>query len=179
MTSTSIAYTDRPGLEEHGEYFGRYVAQTPEGDVLETLARQIGETSSFLAGLGEERSNFRYAADKWSIKQVVGHLVDCERVFAYRALRFARGDAQALPGFEQDDYVTVANFDERTLASLIEEFEAVRRATLLLFDSLDAEAWLRLGGASGAPISVRAVPWILAGHELHHMAVIRDRYLAD
>ena len=170
-------HSQRPTPAEHGPYFGRYVALAPEGDILATLATQIGETTSSLAGLDEERGNFRYAEGKWSLKQVIGHLMDCERVFAYRALCFARGDATPLPGFEQDDFVVVADFDARSLASLAAEFDLIRRTSLALFENLDEQAWTRPGHASGTDLTVRAVPWILAGHELHHMGVIRERYL--
>lgn len=168
---------ERPDAGEHGEYFGRYVARVPDGDVLATLRRQAGETAALLADFGEARGGFRYAAGKWSVKEVVGHLVDCERVFVYRALTFARGDRGPLPGFEQDDFVRDANFDARTLASLAEELALVRRSSLALFEGLDEDAWLRSGHANDTELSVRAVPWILAGHEHHHVAVLRDRYL--
>ena len=171
--------TQRPTPAEYGDYFGRYVDQVPDGDVLAALEEQGAATQNLLASLDEKRGNYRYAEGKWSLKQVVGHLVDCERVFVYRALCFARGDAQPLPGFEQDDFVSVANFDARTLASLAEECDLVRRSSLALFESLEDAAWSRPGHASGADLTVRAVPWILAGHEIHHMGVLATRYLAS
>ena len=169
--------TQRPTPSEHGEYFGRYVNLVPDGDVLAALEEQGAATQSLLASLDEERGNYRYAEGKWSLKEVIGHLVDCERVFVYRALCFARGDAQPLPGFEQDDFVKVANFDARTLASLAEECDLVRGSSVALFETLEDAAWSRPGHASGADLTVRAVPWILAGHEIHHMGVIAARYL--
>ncbi|HKG23331.1 MAG TPA: DinB family protein [Blastocatellia bacterium] len=167
----------RPGADEYASYYGGYIKLAPDGDILEGLARQIDETLALLRGLSEARAASRYAADKWSIKEVSGHMIDAERIFAYRALRFARGDAQPLAGFEQDDYIRHANFDSRSISDLAEEFEHVRRANILLFRNLDGEAWSRRGTASGAEVTVRALIYIIAGHERHHVGVIRDRYL--
>lgn len=172
-------HTQRPTPAEYGDYFGTYVDQVPDGDVLDALECQLDETTACLWGIEEQRGNYRYAEGKWSIKEIVGHLLDGERVFAYRALWIARGDTQALPGFEQDDYVRVANFDARTLASLIEEYEVVRRSSLALFAGLDEVAWSRSGSAAGSNVSVRAMAWIIAGHELHHLRVIAEHYLED
>jgi hypothetical protein len=140
------------------------------------LERQLGETLALLRGFAEERAGAGYEPGKWSVKEVVGHMIDGERVFAYRALCFARGDRTPLPGFEQDDYVAGGNFNARTLADLIDELEAVRRATLSLLRGLDADAWRRAGTASDNEVSVRALAHIIAGHELHHVRVLREKY---
>ena len=148
-----------------------------ERDILHTLEQQCGETLELLRGVGEKRAGHRYAPGKWSIKEVVGHLCDSERVFAYRAMRFARNDPTPLPGFEQDDYVRWGGFDERELRELCDELEHQRRSTIELFRGMDEAALARRGTASGAAITVRALPFIIAGHERHHGQVLRERYL--
>ncbi len=149
----------------------------PAGNVITILEEQIGETLRFLGALTEEKARHRYAPGKWSIKEIVGHLADAERILTYRGLRFARGDATPLPGFEQDDYVQPSGADRRPLEDLLAELACVRRASLHLFRGFDADAWARRGVASDREIAVRAVPFILAGHERHHLATIRERYL--
>ncbi len=167
----------RPTAEEYGDYYAGYVGQVPDGDVLETLERQGEEVVELLAGLAESDGARRYAPGKWSVKEVLGHVIDTERIFAVRALAFARGERQSLPGFEQDDYVRTGEFDARPLAGLIEEFAAVRRANVVFFAGLGEEAWGRRGTANNLPFTVRAVAWILAGHAAHHLQVLRKRYL--
>ncbi len=132
---------------------------------------------AILSSLGERQGNYRYAPDKWSVKEVLGHVIDTERIFAYRALRIARNDKTPIEGFEQDDYVRAALSGNRTLAGLIEEFSAVRHAGLLLFRSFDPEAWVRKGIASQKEISVRALVYVIAGHELHHRKILQEKYL--
>jgi hypothetical protein len=149
----------------------------PAGDIAMVLEQQMGDTETLLGGLGDEQGNYRYAPGKWSVKEVIGHLIDSERVFAYRALRIARNDKTPLPGFEQDDYVAAGGFDRRSLADLAREFEHVRNATLDLIRPLSKEAFDRRGVANNAEVSVRALVWIIAGHELHHKEVLRRRYL--
>jgi uncharacterized damage-inducible protein DinB len=166
-----------PETTEYAPYYEKYTSLVPAGDVVATLSNQIQDTLTFLRSLSEEQAASRYASDKWSIKEVVGHIIDGERIFAYRALRFARNDQTALPGFEQDDYVRAGNFNHRRMSDLADEFEQVRRANLCLLRSLDDEAWLRRGIASDNEVSVRALAYILAGHETHHLRVIRERYL--
>jgi uncharacterized damage-inducible protein DinB len=175
-TATALA---RPPASEYAPYYGKYIALVPEGDIVATLQRQLETTLAVLRGIDEADAGKRYAEGKWSIKEVVGHLIDSERVFAYRALRFARNDQTPLAGFEQDDYVVAADFDARTLADLAEEFEQVRRATIHLFKSLSADAWSRTGKANDNEVSVRALAYITAGHEAHHVQVLRTRYLAN
>jgi uncharacterized protein (TIGR03083 family) len=174
MSATAPA---RPEAGEYASYYEKYVALVPDGDVVKTLERQTAETTALLRSLTEERAASRYEAGKWSVKEVVGHITDAERVFAYRALCFARGERTPLPSFDQDDYMRDANFDARTLSSLVEEYESVRSATLTLLRSLDADAWQRRGTASNNEVSVRALAHIIAGHELHHVKILRERYL--
>jgi len=172
----SAPFDQRPGGDEHAPYYGRYIELVPPGDILVALDHQLQQSQGYLSEIGEEQSRYRYARGKWSIKQVVGHLVDVERVFAYRAMRFARGDGTPLPGIEQDGLVDGADFDERPLASLLVEWEHLRRSNIALFASFDADTLSRRGLASDCEFSVRAAIYIIAGHELHHMEVLRTRY---
>jgi len=169
---------NRPEATEYAPYYGKYVSLVPDGDILRTLEGQSGATGELLRGISEGQAGSRYAPGKWSIKEVVGHIIDGERVFAYRALRFARGDQTPLPGFEQDDYVRYGSFDACMLSDLASEFEYVRQGTLSLFRHLDGEAWHRRGTASDAEVSVRALAYIIAGHELHHVRILKAKYLS-
>jgi hypothetical protein len=168
----------RPVAADYAPYYGRYIDQVPDGDVLRLLEDQIADTLRLLDDVPEGRAAHRYAPGKWSIKEVVGHLSDAERIFGYRALRIARGDETPLPGFDQDPYVIAGNFDRRALADLTAEFASIRAATLTLFRGLDADAFMRRGTASGVVFTVRALPYIIAGHERHHIAILRQKYLA-
>lgn len=168
----------RPASDEHAPYYGKYIALVPDGEIVAQLAFQIRETIEMLAELPGSAGDYRYAAGKWSLKEVLGHMIDTERVFSFRALCFARGDQNPLPGFEQDDYVRNSGSGARSLRNLLEEFETVRETTVLLFQSLHAEAWSRRGIASGDEVSVRALAWMIAGHELHHRLGIRENYSA-
>lgn len=167
----------RPAADEYAPGFENYISLVPDGDVVSTLRRHLAETLDTLRGIDEEKANSRYAEGKWSIKELVGHVIDAERIFSYRALRFARNDQTPLPGFEQDDYIANARFDEYPLSELIAEFEHVRQGTLDLFSHLDAAAWARQGVASDNPVSVRALAYAIAGHAAHHMKILRERYL--
>jgi uncharacterized damage-inducible protein DinB len=169
----------RPEVNEYASYYERYVSLAPEGDVVSALERQASETLALLRALPEERGAHRYAPDKWSVKQVVGHMSDGERLFAYRALSIARGDRAPLPGMEQEEWMAGADFDARTLSDLLDEFEAVRGATLHLLRHLSPEAWARRGTASDNEVTVRALAYIIAGHEAHHVGVLRERYLSS
>lgn len=168
----------RPRPGEIGAYYLGYVEQAAEGDILVELARGLDETRALLARFGEARGGHRYAPGKWSVKEIVGHVIDAERVFSYRALRMARGDTTPLPGFEQDDFVAAAGSDRRTLADLVGELAHLRAANLRFFASLEPAAWERSGTASDSPFVVCAFPYILAGHEAHHRRVLAERYLA-
>jgi uncharacterized damage-inducible protein DinB len=167
----------RPEPNEYASYYEKYVSLVPEGEVFGTLERQGAETLALLRGVTEERAGHRYGEGKWSVKQVVGHIVDVERIFAYRALAIARGERQPLPGMDQDEYMAGADFDSRTLADILDEFEAVRRANVLMLRGLKPEAWSRRGTASDNEVTVRALAYILAGHEAHHVRILRERYL--
>ena len=168
----------RPEASEYAPYYEKYISLVPAGDLLATLGQQLESTLALLSGITEEQADSSYAPGKWSIKELIGHLIDSERIFGYRALRFARADQTPLPGYEQDDYVKSARFGARRLSDLAEEFSYVRRANLFLFRSLDEEAWGRTGEANGQPVSVRAIAYIVAGHEAHHMGILRTRYLS-
>lgn len=174
MTATTLI---RPAEGEHAPFYAGYVARVPEGDIVSLLERQMEETAAFLGGLPESLGDHRYGPGKWSIKEVVGHLADAERVFAYRALRFARGDATPLAPFDENAWVPESGCDRRTLADLAAEFRAVRLATLALVRSLSDETAARAGTASGRTVTVRALVYITLGHELHHLAILRERYL--
>jgi hypothetical protein len=167
----------RPTPTEYAPYYESYVARVPRGDILEHLARGIDDTMRLLENVDEDTALIRYAQGKWSVKGVVGHVCDTERVYSYRALRFARGDATALPGFDQDDYVSRGSFDSRPLGEILDELRAVRAASIALFAGLAPEAFARTGKANGLDFTVRAIPFIIAGHELHHVGVITERYL--
>jgi hypothetical protein len=169
--------SSRPGREEYPPYFEGYVSLVGEGDLVEILGRQIEVTAELLRGVAEERAGEAYEPGKWSVKELVGHLLDAERVFAYRVLCIARGDTASLPGMDQDTYVRGANFNARTLSDLVGELERVRATTLDLLRSLDREAWGRHGVANGNEITVRALAHVIAGHEAHHVRVLRERYL--
>jgi hypothetical protein len=171
----------KPGRPEAGEYapfYQGYIALVSGDDVVGALESQRLHTMQVLSARSEREGNFRYAADRWSVKEVVGHLADSERVFAYRAMRIARGDQTPLSGFEQDDYVKSGGFGERRLTDLAEEFAAVRSGTIALFRSLNEAAWTRRGVANKAEVSVRALAFITAGHELHHQRILEERYFA-
>jgi hypothetical protein len=178
--STATAATAgaiRPAKSEFLPYYERYISLVPEGDVLATLATQMNETQNLLRGLPASVATYRYAPEKWSVNQLVGHVIDSERQFANRALRFARNDATPVPGFEQDDYVRNSTFDAYPLVELADEMEAVRQSTTFFFRHLDEEAWTRRGVANNAEVSVRALAYIIAGHELHHREILLSRYL--
>lgn len=174
MTGCAIP---RPAADEHVAYYGAYIAKVPEGDLCRILADQLADTRALIASIPERRGTHRYAPGKWSIKEVLGHVCDSERIFSYRALRIARGDATPLPGFEQDEYIPAGAFDRRTFADLSDELAAVRQASLLLFRHLDAAALARRGTASGHTITPRALAYVIAGHERHHIDILKEKYL--
>jgi hypothetical protein len=174
---TAAPSYDRPDPSEYAPYYAGYIAAVPDGELLGTLERQLEDTTGSLAGLPESRGNFAYAPGKWSIKEVLCHVADAERVFAYRVLRFARGDVTPLASFDENVWAPHSGARDRTLADLIEELRAVRAATLALLRHLPPEAPLRRGTASGKDISVRALAWIITGHERHHLRILRERYL--
>lgn len=166
----------RPTTDEHVPYYAKYIALVPDGDLLDLLRTQQQEIARLLRGLSDEQASHAYAPGKWTVKEVVGHLSDTERVFAYRMLRFSRGDATPVPGFDENVYTPAGHFNARTMDDLVDEFEAVRAATIHLLRPMSAEDLARLGTANSAPISVRALAYIAAGHERHHVAILRERY---
>ena len=168
---------NRPQSGEYAPFYANYIALVPSGDYLDILQSQLRDWKLLLGGLSEEQAGFRYAPEKWSIKEVVGHITDTERIFAYRLLRMARGDQTPLPGFEQDDYVKTANSSGRKMQDLLEEFSSVRHATISLVRSLDHASWLRRGVANQKEITVFALAFIIAGHERHHRIILEERYL--
>ena len=168
----------RPVADEHSPYYDKYIALVSEPDAVTALERQLEELLLFFRGLSEAQGALRYAPGKWSIKQVIGHISDGERVFAYRALRFARADATPLPGFDENIYAANGGFDQLPLASLVDGLEAVRRSSIALFRTLDDAAWMRRGKANDAEISVRALAYVIAGHARHHVGILKERYLA-
>lgn len=168
----------RPDPTEAAEYFFTYINQVPEtDDIARFLEDQGRQTVAFLRGIPEGKTLHRYAPGKWTIRDVVAHLSDCERLFTYRAMWFARGFDSALPSFDQNVAWAAAGADNRSWESLVDEFEAVRRATLPLFRDLPADVWSRRGIASGNPFSVRALAYVTAGHVAHHVRILRERYL--
>lgn len=173
-----MPYDARPDPGEYNAYYDRYIALVPPGDIIALLTVQIDDTFALLRDLSEEQALHAYAPGKWTIKEVVGHIMDAERVFSYRALRFARGDQTPLASFDENAYAVAGRFNARPLASLISEFTAVRRATVAFLAGLPADTWVRGGQASDWRVSVRALAWITAGHELHHRNILAQRYLA-
>ena len=166
----------RPAAGEFFEYYGKYIALVPDGDVRSHIEHQLTDTAAFIKSRGDAWAMSRYAPGKWSPKEVIGHLADAERIFAYRALRIARGDATALAGFNENAYVPVGQFDARDMNDLLEEFAAARASTIAMLNGFDEAAWARTGNASGHAISVRALAYIIAGHERHHLSILKDRY---
>jgi len=167
-----------PEASEYASYYNIYTSLVEGEDVLSALETQIVSTKKILDNIPNEKGSFRYAEGKWSVKELIGHLIDTERVMAYRALRFSRGDQTELEGFDQDPYVENGSFDSGEIADLAKQFEFVRESNLLMFRGLSEEAWSRSGIASGASVSVRALAYIIAGHEIHHINILRERYLA-
>lgn len=168
----------RPEPGEYAPYCDHYISLVAGSDIIGTLEAQRRQTLILLSGLDEADGAFRYAPDKWSAKEVLGHVCDSERIFAYRALRISRSDRTPIEGFEQDDYVRNGPFANCPLAELIEDYIAVRRATLTLFRNLDEAAWNRRGIANKNEVSVRALAYMIAGHELHHRRILEEKYFA-
>jgi hypothetical protein len=168
----------RPASDEYAAYYESYISKVRDGDILDILREQGEALRGLFARVPAERGAYAYGPGKWTLSEMLLHVVDTERVFSYRALRIARGDTVALHGFEQNDWVPLSGADDRTLASIVDEFVAVRAATIALFTGLPPAAWDRRGTASGQPVSVRALAFKCAGHALHHEGIIRERYLA-
>jgi hypothetical protein len=175
MTTITL---ERPKPGEYNPYYDRYISLIPGNDIVATLTAQLPKTVALLSSRSEQDGELRYAPGKWSVKELVGHMIDTERIMAYRALRIARGDRTPLAGYEQDDYVREGPYADLRLADLVEEFKTVRAATLSLFRNLRSEDWIRAGFANNDDVTVRALAYIIAGHELHHRQILEERYFA-
>jgi uncharacterized damage-inducible protein DinB len=171
-----MASLERPAAGDAAPYYFRYIDLVPDGDVLAILAGGVGDTRRALAKLPPDRETFRYAPGKWSVRDLVGHVLDSERVFGHRAFHIARGDMTPQPSMEQDEYVATAGADRRPLSAILDELDHLRRSHLAMFEGFDAPAWERVGLAAGSPVRVRSFPFILAGHEIHHRRVLVERY---
>ena len=176
VVSPATLMIARPDPGEYAPYYDRYISLIEGSDILGTLDAQRRKMMLLLSGRDEADGDFRYAPDKWNAKEVLGHVCDTERIFAYRALRIARGDRTPMEGFEQDDYVKNGPFARAPLAELVEDYIAVRRATITLFRNLDEEAWSRRGMANKNEVSVRALGYLIAGHEVHHRRILEEKY---
>jgi hypothetical protein len=167
---------ERPKPGEYNPYYDRYISLIPGNDVITTLASQLPKTAAFLSGRSEQDGGLRYAPGKWSVKEALGHMIDTERIMTYRALRIARNDRTPIEGFEQDDYVRDGPHGDVSLADLLEEFKTVRIATLAFLRNLRPADWSRRGTANSNEITVRALAFVIAGHELHHRQILEERY---
>lgn len=168
---------NRPQSDEYSEQHAEYVSLVPEEDILAAIADQSTDTQKLLATVDEAKAAYRYAAGKWSIKEVLGHIVDAERIISYRLLAIARGEVSPLPGFDENAYVENADFDSWKLGDLAEHYAVVRRSNIVLLRNLPDAAWDRRGTANGFSVTTRGLAWSLVGHERHHVKVLRDRYL--
>jgi uncharacterized damage-inducible protein DinB len=162
---------------EYNPYYSAYINSVPEGDIIGILTNQMEETLTAFQGISEEQALFRYASDKWSIKEALGHIADTERVMGYRLVAIARGETASLPGFDDMVYVQNAKFNGLSIQDLLQNFAAVRESTLHLLKTLPSEAWTRIGSANGSPMSVRAIAYVIAGHERHHRLIVKERYI--
>jgi uncharacterized damage-inducible protein DinB len=167
----------RPETNEYSDWYAGYVSLVQETDIISALENQIDEFKDFFSQISDEKALYAYAEGKWTIKELLGHINDGERVFAYRALRFGRNDATELAGFDENPYVQNANFNERNLADLLEEFILLRKANLFLFRNFKETDWNNFGIASEAKITVRALVYIMVGHARHHIKILKERYL--
>jgi hypothetical protein len=167
----------RPAPDEYPPFYETYISKVPQGNVIDVLRAQLHETARLLETLTEAQAGHRYAPGKWTTREVLGHVTDAERIFSYRMLCIARGETTPLPGFDEDSYARVSNVNTRPMKDVVLEYAHVRSATISLVEGLDEAAVARTGNANGKPISVRAIAFIIAGHERHHVGVLRDRYL--
>ena len=169
----------RPEATEYAPYYDKYISLIRGTDIIEILEKQLQDFPKFFSGRTEKDGELHYAAEKWSVKQVLGHLNDTERVFSYRALRISRNDKTPIEGYEQDDYVRYGPFEQWRLSDLVQDFTCVRNATISLFRNLDGEAWTRSGVANKNEVTVRALPYIIAGHAVHHRKILEERYFTS
>jgi len=167
----------RPNKDEYAAYYHTYVDKVPEGEIIKILKKQTDQIKKMLKDVSKKESLFRYAPDKWSVRELVGHIIDTERVFAYRTLRFARNDKNDLPGFDENEYIRQSNYNDVKLKELVEEFCALRKSNILMFKNFPDDVGLRKGTANGNSFTVRAMAFIMAGHVNHHLSVLKERYL--
>lgn len=167
----------RPENNEYAEFYANYVALVEETEIVPALSAQIDDLRALFDGISDAQGDFAYSAGKWTIKELLGHLIDAERVFSYRALRISRGDQTPLAGFDENEYVDSANFNGRTLADMLEEFSLLRASNAIFFENLDDSVWFYTGTASDALVSVRALAFIMVGHVRHHINILKSRYL--
>jgi hypothetical protein len=168
----------KPEKSEYDPYYEKYISLVADEDVVPILAGQSTELQGLFTGLPEEKGAYAYADDKWTIKEVLSHLIDGERMFAYRVFRIARGDKTPIEGFEQDGYIENSHANGRSFAELLDEFNLLRRANVLFFNNLKSDDWLRIGTANKVEVSVRAIAFVMAGHIRHHINILKERYLA-
>lgn len=166
----------RPEVGEFNPYYSSYVNLVQDGEIVEILNEQIKETFLLLKDITDQQAHFRYASNKWSLKEVIGHIADTERIMSYRLLCIARGETVSLPGYDDMEYVQNASFNRQSIQDLLDNFTAVRHSTLHLVKSMEQDAWIRRGSANGSEVTVRAIVSIIAGHELHHLQIIKERY---
>ena len=167
----------RPEKNEYAPHYETYIGKVPDRDIFDLLSQQIKTVQDVFKNISEEKSLFGYAQGKWTIKQLLGHVNDVERIFAYRALRFSRNDKTALPGFEQDEFINQSNFNNVKLSDLVDEFVKMRESNIAMFKNFSEEMWTRRGTASKNEMSTRAVPYVLFGHAQHHLDILKERYL--
>ena len=167
----------RPASTDYGSWYAGYVSLVPEDDILSAIEQQSSETQKVLASLDDARGAHRYAEGKWSVKEVIGHVTDAERVFGYRAMCISRGEQRSLPGFDENEYMKHANFDDWRIGDLAESYALTRRSNIVMFRNMPPDAWTRRGIASDNPVTVNALAYIIVGHERHHLKVLRERYL--
>jgi uncharacterized damage-inducible protein DinB len=170
-------HSERPTSDEYDAAYAGYVAKVPDGNIIRMLRDQPRDLRELIGWLDAEKAHARYAEGKWTIAQVAGHMIDGERVFGHRFFCVSRGEKQSLPGFDEQEYIAASHYDARSIDTLVDEFELVRKSNLVVAENLTAEQWVRRGMANGKEISVRALIWITAGHVAHHMGVLRERYL--
>ena len=166
-----------PQKDEYAAYYHTYVDKVPNGDIIKILKRQSDQIKKLLKNVSKKRALFRYSSGKWSVREIIGHMIDTERVFAYRALRFARNDQNDLPGFDENEYVRQSNYNDIKLKELVDEFCALRKSNAMMFKNFSDEITLRKGRANSNSFTVRAMAYIMAGHVNHHLGIIKERYL--
>jgi len=167
----------RPNRDEYASYYHTYVETVPDGDIIKTLHKQIAEMGKLFKNVSKKQSLFRYAPEKWSVREVLGHIIDAERIFSYRTLCFARNDMKEFHGFDENEYISKSNYNEIKLSELIDEFSELRNSNVIMFRNFSDEMWLRTGRANNNSFTVRAMAYIMVGHVNHHIGVLKDRYL--